>query len=213
MTGKQIVIVGCGPGAPDYMTPAASRAAMAADVLVGAARLLELFPESKAERIPLTSGLEQVLDQIEARFPDKRVAVLVTGDPGLYSLSKLVIARFGRDCCEVIPGISSVQVAFARLGLDWSDASIVSAHKRDPQVDPEELFRSPKIVILCGRQGVLPWIATLVQDARAQDHALFVMEDLTLPTESIVQVHPPDLPSVHAGPRTIVVVVGKDLLL
>ncbi|MEW6352198.1 MAG: precorrin-6y C5,15-methyltransferase (decarboxylating) subunit CbiE [Thermodesulfobacteriota bacterium] len=213
VTGTPITIVGCGPGAPEYVTPAAFRAAMEADVLVGAERLLELFPESKAERIPLTSGLAEVLDRIAALLPDKKVAVLVTGDPGLFSLSKLVIARFGREFCEVIPGISSVQVAFARLGLEWSDAVIISAHKQDPQVDPEELCRSPKIAIFCGREEVLPWIATLVQGAQAADHTVFVMEDLTLATERVVQVATADLPSVHAGPRTIVVLVRKHLLL
>ena len=47
-----IVIVGCGPGSPDYLTAAAIRAVQEAEVLVGARRLLELFPAHPGERYP-----------------------------------------------------------------------------------------------------------------------------------------------------------------
>ena len=43
--GPAIVIVGCGPGSPDYLTPLARRAVERAEVLVGASRLLDLFAE------------------------------------------------------------------------------------------------------------------------------------------------------------------------
>ena len=46
-----IVIVGCGPGSPEYLTAAAIRAVQEAEVLVGAQRLLDLFPEHPGERI------------------------------------------------------------------------------------------------------------------------------------------------------------------
>jgi cobalt-precorrin-7 (C5)-methyltransferase len=209
---KPIVIVGCGPGSAEYLTPAACQAVMAAEVMVGSVRLLDLFPESKAKRIPVTAKVDQVLDAVEAQLPHKRIALLVTGDPGLYSLSKLVVSRFGLDCCMVIPGISAVQVAFARLGLDWSDATIISAHKEDPQVDPDTLFKSGKIAILCGRSGVLMWIAELVQGDHAMNYSLFLAEDLTLPTERVLKVEVTELQALNAGPRTIVVMVRKELL-
>ena len=45
---------------------------------------------------------------IEQRTDCKNIAVLVTGDPGIFSLARLVIERFGREQCRVIPGISSI---------------------------------------------------------------------------------------------------------
>ncbi len=212
MIEKPVIIAGCGPGSVEYVTPAVYRAVMAADVLVGAVRLLDLFTESRAERIPVTSKLDEVLDAVEARLPDKRIAVLVTGDPGLYSLSRLVLRRFGLDRCHVIPGISSVQVAFARLGLDWSDAAIISAHKEDPRVDTGTLFEHGKIAVLCGREGCLTWIAGAVPAGHAKDYFMFVMEDLTLPTERVMQVEAEELLTMNAGTQTIVMLVRKDLL-
>ena len=114
-----LVIAGCGPGAVDYVTPVVLRAVERADVLVGASRLLDLFPSCRGEKIAVGADIEKVLNEIEAHRCNKRVVILVTGDPGLCSLARPVLSRFGPEACEVIPGISSVQVAFARIGLDW----------------------------------------------------------------------------------------------
>lgn len=133
---RAITIIGCGPGSPDHITPAAVDAARSAEVLIGTDRLLHFFTDADAEKIPVGSAVEETLDRVGERFGHKQIAVLVSGDPGLFSLARLVIQRFGREHCRVIPGVSSVQVAFARLGLDWGDAIILSAHKQDPDIDP-----------------------------------------------------------------------------
>ena len=129
---QSISIVGCGPGSLDYLTPASLRAIEQAEVLVGAKRLLDLFAASPAERIVVSAEIGEVLDHIAVRADRQRIAVLVTGDPGLFSLAKPVIERFGRTRCRVIPGVSSVQTAFARIGVDWADARIISIHKEYP---------------------------------------------------------------------------------
>ena len=91
-----IIIAGCGPGSLDYLTPAARKAVEQADVLIGAGRLLELFPGHCAEKIVVGSDVENILGQIVTRRR-KRIVVLVTGDPGLCSLAGPVLKRFGRN--------------------------------------------------------------------------------------------------------------------
>lgn len=206
-----ITIVGCGPGSIDYVTPAAVRAVEEADVLVGTKRLLDLFPSSAAERIDIGSAVRQVLETME-RVPSwRRIAVLVTGDPGLFSLAALVLKHFGRDRCRVIPGISSVQTAFARIGLDWADARIMSAHKEDPEVEPSEVL-ADKIAVLGGRKSSLNWIADNLLKENASDYSIFVMEDLTLGTERIREIEPGDLAALEAVSRTVVIIVKKSAL-
>lgn len=206
-----ITIVGCGPGSQDYLTPAAVNAAEAADVLVGAQRLLDLFPQNAGERIVVTARIDEVLDCIDEHENAGHIAVLVTGDPGLFSLSKRVIERFGRDRCRVIPGISSVQVAFARLGLDWADARVLSAHKDNPEVDPT-LDSADKIAILCGRKGSLDWIRENLSPLLNDRRKIFVLENLTLANERIREVRSGDLAGVDAAPSTIVIIVTESLL-
>ncbi len=205
-----IVIVGCGPGSAEYLTPAAVKAVHAADVLVGAQRLLDLFPDATSDRIVLSSGLEAILDRIEPLLGSKQVAVLVTGDPGLFSFAKLVVDRFGRDICRIVPGISSVQAAFARVGLGWADARIVSAHKEDP-ADHTDLKDAEKIAVLGGREGSLKWIAEHFM-ASSGTSRVFVCENLTMEDEQVTEVTVEELAGLRASSRTIVLIIKRSLI-
>lgn len=205
MKRPPIRIVGCGPGAPDYLIPLARRAVEEAQVLVGARRLLDLFPHHPGERIEVGSDIAGVLRAIEDRL-HLAVAVLVTGDPGLGSLAQPVLTRFGPAACKVIPGISSVQVAFARLGLDWGDARIVDLHQGEPALGAAELASEKKIAFLAGRKESLPWIARLLSDlaGRWRIHAL---EDLTLPGEAVREIQAHELNAGGFSSRTIIVLI------
>jgi precorrin-6y C5,15-methyltransferase (decarboxylating) CbiE subunit len=206
---QSIFIVGCGPGSLDYLTSAALRAIEQAEVLVGARRLLDLFPSSPAERITVNADIDEALDDLAKRADRQRVAVLVTGDPGLFSLAKLVIERFGLARCRVIPGVSSVQTAFARIGIDWADARIISVHKEYPALDLQ-LLETPKIAILCGREGSTKWIADHLLTCEATGRRIFVCQNLTMDDEQILEVDPADLATLNVGPSTIVLVIrGK----
>lgn len=210
MRRPPVMIVGCGPGAPEYLTVAAREAVEKAEVLVGAKRLFDLFPESKAERVVFGSDVEAVLDAIEERR-DRRVAVLVTGDPGLSSLARPVLSRFGRSACRVICGISSVQVAFARLGLDWRDALILSAHGGDPDIQPEDCRHTDRIAILGGRTEAMRWMAVF-RGRLEGDWEVFVCEDLTLDTERVRRVETAELGELEVSTRTIVLLIRKESL-
>jgi cobalt-precorrin-7 (C5)-methyltransferase len=205
-TCNPIVIIGCGPGGPDYVTPLARQAVGQAQVLVGAIRLFELFPESTAERIPVTSDIDGVLDRIAELGQTRRVAVLTTGDTGLMSLTAPVIRRFGLDNCRVIPGISSLQVACARLGMDWQDLAIIDAHGDEPDVSPEELNGIEKIAVLTGQ--VTSWIHRIIQTMGYGYH-IYLCENLTLPDENITMIKDGHLPE-NISSLSILIIMKED---
>ena len=207
---KKIIIVGCGPGAEEYITPAARAAAGRADVLIVSKRLKELFPDCTAERIDSGTDIARILDVIDSRRNDGRqVVLLATGDPGLASLAQPVIRRFGRENCEVIPGISSIQIAFARLGLGWQDARIITAHSRNPQVSASDLKAVQKIAILGGRPDALAWAAGLIAELGG-GRRVFLCEELTLPGEKINEVGADALTSQSASTRAIVLIICEE---
>ena len=209
---KKIIIVGCGPGAEDHITPAAAAAARKADVLIISRRLKDLFPGVAAERIDSGAGIDETLDAIAARrAAGLQVVLLATGDPGIASLAQPVIRRFGRENCEVVPGISSIQVAFARLGLDWQDARIISAHSRDPEVSAGELREAGKLAILGGRDGSLRWAARLIAEL-GEGRRVFLCEDLTLPGEKIGEIRDSALADRPVSSRAIIIIIKGELL-
>jgi cobalt-precorrin-7 (C5)-methyltransferase len=208
-----ITIVGCGPGSLSYMTPVARQAIEEAEVLVGARRLLDLFPETSAERILVGANIQEVLEQIAQR-KEQSIAVLVTGDPGLSSLAKPVISRFGRLNCRIIPGISSVQVAFARVGLDWLGARIIDAHGQNPSVTIQEIIKSgvDRIAVLGGRQAALRWLGEETHGLE-EDFKFIICEDLTLDSEQVRMVRPEDLGLLEVSSRSVFLVIRKGLLV
>jgi cobalt-precorrin-7 (C5)-methyltransferase len=207
---KKILIVGCGPGAEEYITPAAKAAALRAEVLIVSQRLERLFPECPAERIDSGVDVEGALQVIAARRDaGKQVVLLATGDPGIASLARPVVRRFGIENCVVIPGISSIQVAFARLGLSWQEARIITAHSSNPQVSVSDLKKTDKIAILGGRPEALSWTAHLITELGG-DRRVFLCEDLTLPGEQVREVGPEELTTLPVSTRAIILIIKKE---
>ena len=207
----KIRICGCGPGSPDYLTPMVLREVAGAEVLVGAKRILDLFPASVADKIAVGADIDGILRIIESCWQRQQVVVLVTGDPGISSLAQPVLKRFGREACFLIPGISSVQVAFARLGLDWTDAKIIDAHGKNPEYDPDELGKEKKLAILGGRQEATAWVKSRCR-RWGGDYRLFCCENLSLPGERISEVTPEDLDDSELSSLTVFLLIRRDCL-
>lgn len=200
-----ILIAGCGPGHRDYVTPAVQNAVASAEVLVGARHLLELFSHVKARRLPVGADIQAVLDNM-ANYRQRRMVVLVSGDSGLFSLTRSVQQRFGREHCQLLPGISALQVACARLGIDWSEMRILSAHGRIPQLDVESLRAWRKIAIHAGTMAATVWVADLLEQLGSEYRAL-VCENLTLTDEKIRALDAVTLRHSDLATRTIIVLL------
>lgn len=126
----RIIVVGIGPGSPDYVLPIASRTIAEAQVLVGSKRALDTFAAAGQLTKVIDKDIKSVLDFIETRLAGQNVVVLVSGDPGFYSMLAALRNRFAAECITVVPGISSAQLAFARLAEVWQDAALISMHGR-----------------------------------------------------------------------------------
>ncbi|MGW2569330.1 precorrin-6y C5,15-methyltransferase (decarboxylating) subunit CbiE [Streptomyces sp. NPDC001537] len=141
-----ITVVGTGTGAPVPLEAVAG-----AELVVGGRRHLDSvrLPEG-AERIVL-GPLAPALDAMEEYVgKDRRVVVLASGDPGFFGIVRALAERFGAERLNVRPGVSSVATAFARLGLTWDDAVVVSAHGRDPRTAVNVCRAHPKVAVLTG---------------------------------------------------------------
>lgn len=204
---QEIWIIGCGPGGADYVLPAARTAAARADVLAGAARLFELFPDFPGRKLPLGAGGTPTFLDALARETDV-VAVLVSGDPGLCSLCAPVVERFGAENCRVVPGISSVQVAFARLGLDWSGARILSTHAGAALPPAQTLLDAERIAILAGNPQTDAELCRLAGEL-ANTHRAVICRDLTLPEESVCVCPAPPTPADLGRGRILVLLLRQ----
>ncbi|MFO7817574.1 MAG: precorrin-6y C5,15-methyltransferase (decarboxylating) subunit CbiE [Desulfovibrionales bacterium] len=147
---QKVVVVGCGPGHPDYVLPVAAKAVSECEILFGAPRLLRLFPDFSGEMRKVGANIDSVVHEIGIRSRTHKVGVLVSGDPGCFSLAECVKRKLGSNVCKIIPGISSPQLALSRLGLSWTDARVFSVHGRQgPKL--EAMLCERLVVILLGK--------------------------------------------------------------
>ncbi|MFJ2731681.1 precorrin-6y C5,15-methyltransferase (decarboxylating) subunit CbiE [Streptomyces sp. NPDC087317] len=140
-----ITVVGTGTGAYGTRVPAD------AGLVVGARRHLDAvrLPED-AERVvlgPLAPALDTIAEYVGKERP---VLVLASGDPGFFGIVRALAERFGPGLLDVRPGVSSVAAAFARIGLPWDDAVVVSAHGRDLHTAVNVCRARPKVAVLTG---------------------------------------------------------------
>ncbi|MEG6522028.1 precorrin-6y C5,15-methyltransferase (decarboxylating) subunit CbiE [Desulfotomaculum sp. 1211_IL3151] len=126
-----IKVVGVGPGGPDYLTAAGAAAIQQAEVVVGGRRLLDQFARPEQETYALAANLDAAIEFIQQNYKHKRLVVLVSGDTGIYSFAATLAEKLSPNCLEFIPGISSVQLMFARLKSPWQDAVVLSRHGRE----------------------------------------------------------------------------------
>lgn len=128
-TGEaKIYIVGAGPGDPELLTIKGMRLLERAQLVIYAGSLVNgdiLGYCRKGCRVLDSASMtleEQVDEMAEAARAGKLVVRLHTGDPSLYGAIAEQISRLrGRGAqCEIIPGVSSLQGAAARLGIEYT---------------------------------------------------------------------------------------------
>ncbi len=178
-----VTVVGAGPGSSKYLPPIARQAVMEADLLVGGESALSLFEGAGKEKKQIKGDLQKILDYVAEVRETKRVAVLLSGDPGFFSLLPRLKEYFGEENLQVIPGISSLQLACARLGLYWHDMAVASVHGRGLE-QLERVRSADKIAVLTderctpgevcryfleqGRSFNLVWVLTNIGRSREE---------------------------------------------
>jgi cobalt-precorrin-7 (C5)-methyltransferase len=192
-------IVGVGAG-PDLLTEEAISAIENAQVIFGSKRALELAKEYiKCKASILT-------DYTLKDLPGNAV-VLSTGDPMLAGLGK-----YARSEDEIIPGISSLQLACARLRLDIEDVSVITAHSRDIEVVKKrllsELDRGKNVFLLPDSSFGALEVAEFLNDHGLM-REIAVCKHLGYSDERIVMGTSEEPPSVETDMYCIVIISNE----
>lgn len=121
-----LYIVGTGPGDPDHLTPAASAAIGASDVIVGYGPYLDLLGGLISGKEKVATGMSREIERcekaIELSAGGRTVSVVSGGDPGIYAMAGPLLellreSPIAERCkVEVIPGISALGACAAKLG-------------------------------------------------------------------------------------------------
>ncbi|NYT20217.1 MAG: cobalt-precorrin-7 (C(5))-methyltransferase [Methanomicrobiales archaeon] len=168
----KVVGVGCGPG---MLTEEAIRAITGATVVMGSRRAIELA----ARFIPEGCEVQVMNDFSSIPVPDHAV-VLSTGDP--------MLAGLGFLGGEIIPGISSLQLASARLAIPLEEVVVVRAHGKDHRAACAPIARAldqgRTVFIIADPRFSVAGLCRAIGAGR-EDLAVALCEDLGYPEERI----------------------------
>jgi precorrin-3B C17-methyltransferase len=132
-----IYIVGIGPGSREHMTGRALCALMEAEVIVGYSLYIGMLGSLTEGKEVVSTGMtretERCRKAVELALAGRKVAVVSTGDPGVYGMAGLVLELLekadpeGSVEVEVVPGVSAVGAASSLLGAPlMTDFAVIS---------------------------------------------------------------------------------------
>jgi precorrin-6Y C5,15-methyltransferase (decarboxylating) len=129
---SKVLVIGISDAGLGSLSAENQGIAREATLLIGGERHLGFVKESKAEKLLLKGNLKEVALRLEQELKKEssRPVILASGDPLFYGIASYMIEKLGADKVEVRPYLSSMQIAFARAGLAWQDAELLSVHGR-----------------------------------------------------------------------------------
>lgn len=184
---NKVYIIGIGPGSIDYLLPVAKKEIEGCDLLIGAKRLLLLFKYLGKEVIPLEENFDKIISYLNMR-KEKKIAFLVSGDPGLFSLLDRISKILNKEEYTVIPGISNISVAAARIGEMWQDFKIISIHGREIDNLAAQVENNSKVALFTDLRYTPEKVAKYLLSQGITERKVIVFENLTYPEERIVEV-------------------------
>jgi len=202
VNGK-LSIVGLGPGNQEFLLPVSLKVINDSDILIGGKRNLEPFRDLNKELVEIDHNLELLYDYIVRQAATKKIAVLVSGDPGIFSIQKLLRQKIPGIEIETLPGLSALQYFCGKLGINWDDLRIVSLHGRNTVNLADELCIHPRICVFTGGINSPDAICRRLNAFNTGNVMVTVGERLSYPEERIIKGDLERISGMEFGPLTM----------
>lgn len=192
MEGK-IYIIGIGPGSSEYLTKKAIDTVKTSDYTVGSSRAIELFEDINNKIAFNVKDLVEKLEKgVELAINGNTVSILSTGDPGFSGVLNTVLRiasdkNFPKEKIEVIPGISSLQLAAARNHIQWDNTNVMTFHGRENVEDILKVINNGKTTIALPSRKVKDMAQFLLDNGINENREVVVCERLSYADEKIVK--------------------------
>lgn len=208
-TPSKLVILGIGDDGPAGLTESARRTVMDATLLLGAASTLRLIPATEAPRIALDPEMAVALKQVREALGSERPVLVSSGDPLFYGIARYLCDRLGKDRFVILPHVSSMQLAFARVKESWEEAYLTNlAHRSLDQV-LEQIRVSEKVGLFTTEESPPAQVAQGLLDRKIDYFWGYVCENLGSPDERVTQGSLKELAALEFSPLNVMILVRK----
>jgi precorrin-6Y C5,15-methyltransferase (decarboxylating) len=205
----KIHIIGIGSDGVAGLTVRARELLDAADLVLGSEQALSLLPDLHSRRLRIGTDLPELVRTLEARMGKHRLVVLAGGDPLFYGIARYLCDRLGKDHFEVLPHVSSMQLAFARVKESWEEAYLtnLATHPLDTVLDRIRVAET--VGLFTSEQEDPPAVARQLL-ARGLDYfRAYVCENLGGPDERVTQGELAEIREMEFAPLNVMILKRK----
>jgi precorrin-6Y C5,15-methyltransferase (decarboxylating) len=204
----KIHIIGIGDDGVEGLTSAGRQLLDKAQVLVGSEALLSRLPASKAERLAVGANLDEVVAQLD-RLKGKRIVVLASGDPLFYGIARYLCDRLGKERFEVVPHVSSMQMAFARVKESWEEAFLTNLANHSVEQVLDKIRIASKVGLFTSESSSPGVVARALVDRKIDYFSAYVCENLGSPDERVTQGELAEIAACEFAPLNVMILVRK----
>jgi precorrin-6B C5,15-methyltransferase / cobalt-precorrin-6B C5,C15-methyltransferase len=205
---NKIHIIGMGDDGLEGVISPARQLVEQAQLLVGAESTLSKLPPMKSERLVVGNDLDEAIEKIN-RAGSKRVVVLASGDPLFYGVARYLCDKLGKDRFEVVPHVSSMQLAFARVKESWEEAYLTNLANRPLDQVIEKIRVAGKVGLFTTDTCPPKAVAKALLDRRIDYFSAYVCENLGSPDERVTQGELPEIAAQDFSPLNVMVLVRR----
>jgi len=210
--GGRMVIVGLGDDGLAGLTESARRVVAGAGLVLGAPASLRLLEGEglPGKLVPLEADMPDALRQVREALATAETPVLVCGgDPLFYGIARYVCDRLGKERFEVVPHVSSMQLAFARVKESWDDAYLASPDGRPLESLIDRIRPAEKVGLFCSAEYPPSRLAKALLERGLDGFRAYVCENLGSPDERVTQGDLAEVATGEFGPLAVLILVRR----
>jgi precorrin-6B C5,15-methyltransferase / cobalt-precorrin-6B C5,C15-methyltransferase len=207
-SAPKVFILGIGDDGLEGLTASARQRLEDAELILGPDRSLSMLRGTKGKQVPVGNSLEELLRHIR-EAERKRVVVLQVGDPLFYGTARFLFDRLGKERFEVLPHVSSMQLAFARVKENWDEAYQANLAMQPLELVVEKI-RVAGIAGLFTTEEIPPAaVAKALLDRKIDYFTAYICENLGSPDERVTQAELASVADETYSPLNVMILVRK----
>jgi len=184
-------VVGLGPGSEEYLTIKAIRELENAEVILTPSRFLNIVYKyaKNAEIFKLDpKKIDEQILELYREYQNCRIVIASSGDPLFSGIGKNVV-KLGIPC-EIIPGISSIQIACAKVKTSWDNMAFLTLHEEfhrncyDSFIENVKYLKAKFSILTSPNYNPGKILRNISKHLK--DYTYYVCENLTLSNERVI---------------------------
>jgi precorrin-6B C5,15-methyltransferase / cobalt-precorrin-6B C5,C15-methyltransferase len=205
----RLVIVGIGDDGLAGLTESSRKILTESDLILGPPAMLKLVEDAPGKKVPLDADMPTALRQVREALAARRPVLVSGGDPLFYGVARYLCDRLGKDQFEVVPHVSSMQLAFARVKESWEDAYLTNPSGRPLEAVLDRIRTAEKVGLFSSDDHPPAQIAKALLERGIDYFKAYVCENLGSPDERVTQAELHDLVGLDFDPLNVLILVRK----